>query len=235
MRTYREPQTLADGPSVLDRMAQILAARGIDQATVDALPDEEEPYSALEALSAGMLPRYRDAVAEHPQVLAWARQVADQAVAPSTGARRQVTTGPSLLMAGVVGAGKTHEAYGAVRALVQAGIGVRWRATTAADLYAELRPGADTDAERVLAAYSRVPLLILDDLGAAKSSEFVEEQTYRLINRRYNHMLPTLITTNLPIKDLKTCLGDRVTSRLAQMTTRVSFESVDRRRLQHAA
>ncbi|MER7750868.1 ATP-binding protein [Kitasatospora sp. NPDC097643] len=235
MRTRRYPQTLADAPSALDRMARILAARGIDQHAVDALPDEPEPCSAEAALSAGLPPRYRDALATHPQVLAWVRQVAALATAPSTGARSQVTTGPSLLMAGVVGAGKTHEAYGAVRALVQAGIGVRWRATTAADLYAELRPSSDTDSERALAAYSRVPLLILDDLGAAKSSEFVEEQTYRLINRRYNHMLPTLITTNLQIRDLKAHLGDRVTSRLAQMTTRVEFELVDRRRLQRAA
>ncbi|MFD8783772.1 ATP-binding protein [Kitasatospora sp. NPDC059599] len=235
MRTHRDPRTLAEGPSVLDRMTRILAARGIGQAAVDALPVEAEPYSPEAALSAGMPPRYRDAMAERPEVLGWVRQAAAQAVAPSAGARRQVATGPSLLMAGVVGSGKTHEAYGAVRALVRAGIGVRWRATTAADLYAELRPGSDTDAERVLTAYSRVPLLILDDLGAAKSSEFVEEQTYRLINRRYNHMLPTLITTNLPIKDLRTCLGDRVTSRLAQMTTRVSFEPVDRRRPQRAA
>ncbi|MEV6209580.1 ATP-binding protein [Kitasatospora sp. NPDC051914] len=235
MRRHRDPQTLAAGAPLLDRMARILAERGIDRAVVDAVPDEAEPYSALEALSAGMMPRYRNAVAEHPQVLAWVRQVAAQALAPSTGARRQVATGPSLLLAGVVGAGKTHEAYGAVRALVQAGIGVRWRATTAADLYAELRPRSDTDSEQVLATYSRVPLLILDDLGAAKSSEFVEEQTYRLINRRYNHMLPTLITTNLPIKELKAYLGDRVTSRLAQMTTRVEFEPVDRRRFQRAS
>ncbi|MFF1798272.1 ATP-binding protein, partial [Kitasatospora sp. NPDC058263] len=229
------PQTLADGPSVLDRVARILATRGIDRATVDALPDETELFSAEQALFAGMPPRYRDAVADHPLVLAWTRQAAAQAVAPSMGARRQVATGPSLLMAGVTGAGKTYQAYGAVRVLVQAGIGVRWRATTAADLYAELRPSSDTNAERVLAAYSRVPLLILDDLGAAKSSEFVEEQTYRLINRRYNHCLPTLITTNLQIRDLKAYLGDRVTSRLAQMTTRVEFEPVDRRRLPRAA
>lgn len=216
-------------------MTRILAARRIDPAAVAALSDEPAPYSAMQALSAGMPPRYRGAVAENPQVLAWVHEVAQQAVAPSIGARRQVATGPSLLMAGVVGAGKTHEAYGAVTALVQAGIGVRWRATTAADLYAELRPSSDTDAERVLATYSRVPLLVLDDLGAAKTSEFVEEQTYRLINRRYNHMLPTLITTNLRIRDLKAYLGDRVTSRLAQMTTRVEFEPVDRRRLQRAA
>ncbi|MCX5100395.1 ATP-binding protein [Streptomyces sp. NBC_00439] len=235
MRTRnREPQTLA-GEGTLDRMARILAARHIDPATVAAIADDPEPFSPLDALSAGMPPRYQAAIADHPQVLAWARDVAQAAVAPSPGARRQVTTGPSLLMAGVVGAGKTHQAYGAIRLLVRSGIGVRWRATTAADLYADLRPRPGVDSERELAAYSRVPLLIIDDLGAAKASEWVEEVTYRLINRRYNHMLPTLITTNLAIKDLKAYLGDRVTSRLAQMTTRVEFEPVDRRRHRTAA
>lgn len=224
----REPQTL--GEDTLGRMAQILAARNIDQADVAALPDEPEPLSPLDALSVGMPPRYRAAVADHPQVLAWIREVTDAAVAPSPGARRQVTTGPSLLMAGVVGAGKTHQAYGAVRELVKSGIGVRWRATTAADLYAELRPRQGVDSERDLAAVSRCPLLIIDDLGAARATEWTEEITYRLINRRYNHMLPTLITTNLRISDLRAYLGDRAASRLAQMTTRAEFEPVDRRR-----
>ncbi|WP_406341406.1 ATP-binding protein [Streptomyces sp. NBC_01578] len=230
MRTRtREPRTLGSA-GTLDRMARILAARNIDADAAAAPADESESFTPLDALSAGMPPRYQGAVADHPQVLAWARDVAQQAVAPSPGARRQVTTGPSLLMAGVVGAGKTHQAYGAVRRLVQSGVGVRWRATTAADLYANLRPRPGVDSERELAAVSRCPLLIIDDLGAAKASEWVEEVTYRLINRRYNHMLPTLVTTNLAIKDLRAYLGDRVTSRLAQMTTRVEFEPVDRRR-----
>ncbi|MYZ35595.1 MULTISPECIES: ATP-binding protein [unclassified Streptomyces] len=234
MRTRtRDPQTLGAG-GALDRMARILASRNITPAALAALLDESEPFSARDAVSAGMPPRYRGAEADHPQVLDWVREVARQAVAPSRGARRQITTGPSLLMAGVVGSGKTHQAYGAVRALAGAGIGVRWRAVTAADLYAELRPRPGTDSERELAVVSRCPLLILDDLGAAKSSEWVEEVTYRLINRRYNHMLPTLITTNLAIKDLRAYLGDRVASRLAQMTARVEFEPVDRRR-RHAA
>ncbi|ANZ14878.1 ATP-binding protein [Streptomyces noursei] len=235
MRTRtRDPQTLGS-EGTLDRMARILAARNIAPVTAAALADEPEPFSPLDAMSAGMPPRYKVAVADHPQVLAWARDVAQQAVAPSLGARRQVTTGPSLLMAGVVGAGKTHQAYGAVRQLVESGVGVRWRATTAADLYADLRPRPGVDSERELAAVSRCPLLIIDDLGAAKASEWVEEVTYRLINRRYNHMLPTLVTTNLAIKDLRAYLGDRVTSRLAQMTTRVEFEPVDRRRHRTAA
>ncbi|MFB7463108.1 ATP-binding protein [Streptomyces sp. NPDC056224] len=234
MRTrHREPQPLGEG--TLDRMARILAARHIDPAAVAAPAQEPEPFSPLGALSAGMPPRYRAAVADHPEVLAWVRTVAEAAVAPNQGARRQVTTGPSLLMAGVVGAGKTHQAYGAVRRLVQSGVGVRWRATTAADLYADLRPRPGADSERELAAVSRCPLLIIDDLGAAKASEWVEEVTYRLINRRYNYELPTLITTNLAIRDLRAHLGDRVASRLAQMTTRVEFEQVDRRRPRLAA
>jgi len=215
-------------------MARILAARNIDPTTA-AVTDEPGAFSPLDALVAGIPPRYRGAVTNHPQVLAWCRDVAAQAVAPSVGARRQVATGPSLLMAGVVGAGKTHQAYGAVRSLVGEGVGVRWRATTAADLYAELRPRAGADSERELAAVSRVPLLILDDLGAAKASEWVEEITYRLVNRRYNHMLPTLITSNLAIRDLRAHVGDRVASRLAQMTTRVEFAPVDRRRTRAAA
>ncbi|GAA2314943.1 hypothetical protein Scani_48820 [Streptomyces caniferus] len=235
MRTRnREPQLLGS-EGTLDRMARILAARNIDPTAVAAVVDEPEPFSPLDSLLVGMPPRYQAAVADHPQVLAWVREVAQAAVAPSRGARRQVTTGPSLLMAGVVGAGKTHQAYGAVRRLVQSGVGVRWRATTAADLYADLRPRPGVDSERELGAVSRSPLLIIDDLGAAKSSEWVEEVTYRLINRRYNLELPTLITTNLSIRDFRAYLGDRVASRLAQMTTRVEFEPVDRRRFRAAA
>ncbi|MEV7088006.1 ATP-binding protein [Streptomyces sp. NPDC093085] len=230
----RQPQPLGSAET-LDRLARILAARNIDPASVEDLAAEPEPVSPLETLSAGMPPRYREAEADHPQVLAWAREVAEQAVAPSPGARRQATTGPSLLLAGVVGAGKTHQAYGAIRLLVRMGLGVRWRATTAADLYADLRPRPGVDSERELAAVSRCPVLLIDDLGAAKTSEWVEEVTYRLVNRRYNLMLPTLVTTNLAIKDLRAYLGDRVTSRLAQMTDRVEFEPVDRRRHRAAA
>ncbi|MFI2116670.1 ATP-binding protein [Streptomyces rubiginosohelvolus] len=231
---HREPQLLGN-EGTLERMARILAARNIDPADAAALPDDPQPYSPLDALLAAMPPRYQAAAADHPMVLDWVQRVTEAAVAPSRGARRQVTTGPSLLMAGVVGAGKTHQAYGAVRALVQNGVGVRWRATTAADLYADLRPRPGVDSERELAAVSRCPMLIIDDLGAAKASEWVEEITYRLINRRYNLMLPTLITTNLAIKDLRSYLGDRVASRLAEMTTRVEFEPLDRRRYRAAA
>lgn len=107
---------------------------------------------------------------------------------------------------------------------------LRWEATTTADLHARLRPRAGHDAERDLQSLARSPLLLLDDLGAAKTSEWTEELTYRLINHRYEHLLPTLITTNLPTAELRTTLGDRVASRLAEMTDRVVLTGPDRRR-----
>ncbi|HCA84137.1 MAG TPA: ATP-binding protein [Streptomyces sp.] len=223
----RDPQPV--GERTLARLAKILASRGVDPAAVP-VNDTPEPVLALEAASARIPVRYREATADHRQVAAWARTVASAAVAPTQRARRQVATGPSLLLVGATGTGKTHQAYGAIRSLIATGVGVRWQATTAADLYADLRPRLGHDPERKLMDLARCPLLILDDLGAAKSSEWTEELTYRLINRRYNEMLPTLITTNLAISDLRGAVGDRVASRLAEMTERVVLTGADRRR-----
>ena len=51
---------------------------------------------------------------------------------------------------------------------------------------------------------------MLDDLGAVKTSEWIEEVNFRLVNHRYERMLPTLFTSNLLPKDLATLLGERV-------------------------
>lgn len=227
-----DPQRI--GAGALRSVERILRARGMNPQVLPE-PGDFDGRARLQQTDARIPPRYRDARATHPTVLEWLREVVAQATPANPGARPQVTTGPSLLMAGVTGAGKTHQAYGALRGLIQAGVAVRWEATTAADLYAGLRPHAGNDAERILTRVARVPVLVLDDLGAARTSEWVEEITYRLINQRYNRMLPTLVTTNLAIGELRAALGDRVASRLAEMTERATFEPVDRRRLRPAA
>lgn len=184
--------------------------------------------TALELADARIPARYRRALADHPQITAWADQISG-AGRPGPGGPG-IAEGPSLLIAYPTGTGKTYQAYGAVRALLSRGVRLRWEVTTTADLYARLRPRNGHDAERDLQTLARCPLLLLDDLGAAKTSEWTEELTYRLINHRYEHMLPTLITTNLPIPELRTALGDRVASRLAEMTERIVLTGPDRRR-----
>lgn len=61
-----------------------------------------------------------------------------------------------------------------------------------------------------------IPLLILDDLGAEKPSDFVREQLYTIINSRYMNQYSTIYTSNLDIhsEQAKEILGARVVSRI---------------------
>lgn len=222
----REPQQV--GP-LANRLNAILNSRGIDPSTAATEPAAEPVTAALELAAARIPRRYRDAVADHPQVADWVQRVA-HAGRSGPGGAPGIDHGPSLLIAGPTGTGKTHQAYGAVRSLLAAGVRLRWEATNTADLYASQRPRPGHDPERQLQALGRCPLLVLDDLGAAKASQWTEELTYRLIDRRYTHELPTLITTNLPISELRDAVGDRVASRLAEMTERIILTGADRRR-----
>ncbi|MDG4856720.1 ATP-binding protein [Streptomyces sp. T-3] len=210
-------------------MSQILTRRGIHPNAAIASEPEPVAVTALELAAARIPARYREALAEHPGITAWVDAVA-RAGRPGPGGAPGIAEGPSLLIAGPTGTGKTFQAYGAIRALLGAGVRLRWQAITVADMYANLRPRQGHDPERELQTLARCPLLLLDDLGAAKSSEWTEELTYRLINARYEHLRPTLITTNLAIRDLRDKLGDRVASRLAEMTDRVTLTGDDRRR-----
>ncbi|MFG2719697.1 ATP-binding protein [Streptomyces sp. NPDC048416] len=222
----REPRQLGGATA---RLEAILAARDIDPTAALAAAPSPEPVTALELAAARIPRRYRDALADHTQVSAWVEEIV-AAGRPGPGGAPGIAYGPSLLIAGPTGTGKTYQAYGAVRSLLGAGVRLRWEAITTAELHATLRPRHGHDGERRFQELSRSPLLLLDDLGAAKASEWTEELTYRLIDHRYVHELPTLITTNLPIADLRTAVGDRVASRLAEMTHRVILGGSDRRR-----
>ncbi|OKK02899.1 ATP-binding protein [Streptomyces sp. CB03234] len=226
-------------------LERILATKGI-QVVPDSPADdspEENPGDrewhhraraeyALSRWRTATPPRFGDAEATVPEVMAWAdRALADNAAAGA------------LLLTGLTGTGKTHQAYGALRRIA-AGGPERFEliAVNSADMYGNLRPSHVMGAaERELRKLSEVQYLLLDDLGTAKTSEWTEEVTYRLINYRYNHCLPTIITSNLPARDdngpdLTDFVGARVASRLAEMVTSlVPMIGADRRRGGRAA
>lgn len=234
-----DPQPVA-GERTLRRFQQMLAARGLDHipaGPVDNEPDPGEPGHpayhrarraewALSRWQTATPYRYQQAAATHPAVAEWA----DRAITDPR-------TAGFLLMTGPFGTGKTHQGYGALRRIAEAGPD-RYEviATTAPDMYALLRPGgSERGAEAELRGLTRVPLLLIDDLGTEKISEFTEEATYRLLNERYNECRPLIITSNLPVNavngpDLTDKLGGRIVSRLSQMTTVVAIEGADRRR-----
>ncbi|HEX3778493.1 MAG TPA: ATP-binding protein [Pseudonocardiaceae bacterium] len=179
--------------------------------------------------------RYADANVDNPEVARWVRALADETVERMRGFVPAVTQGPSLLLLGPTGTGKTHQAYGAIRAIAVSGLHCSWLATTAADVYACLRPRPKVDSELEFERFAGARLLLLDDLGAAKASEWTEEVNYRLINHRYEHRLPTIITSNVAVKSLREEIGERVASRLVEMCQRVTLKGDDRRRSRGAA
>lgn len=172
--------------------------------------------------------RFAEAVATDPLVQQWVVALIDIVRAEKRTAPR-IVSGPSLLLVGGTGSGKTHQAYGAIRALGRSGAGMSWMVTTAADLYGALRPRPRVDSEDEFDRFARIGLLVLDDLGAAKGTEWNEEVNYRLINYRYEQELPTIITTNVASGKLPIALGDRVFSRLVEMAHRVQIAGSDRR------
>ncbi|MEU7399711.1 ATP-binding protein [Streptomyces sp. NPDC044948] len=146
----------------------------------------------------------------------------------------RVVAGPhdtqSLLLVGPVGVGKTHYAFSVLRAVAETGAAIKWQAYTAANLYAALRPRDDRRADSDYESIAHAPLLFVDDLGAAKLTEWAEEVTYRLINDRYERCLPSIFTTNVLPGQLGATVGDRVASRIAEMCERIALKGADRRK-----
>lgn len=194
---------------------------------VNHIRDNLEQAAAL--ISSQVPIRYRSAIVDVPEIAEWVRSLVELGK-NSRGSCPVVTTGPSLLLLGATGTGKTYAAYGAVRALSVSGVRCKWSLVTAADIYARLRPRPRIDSEEEFESLARTTLLVIDDLGVAKATEWTEEVNYRLINHRYEHMKPTLITSNVPPRELTAAVGERVASRLTEMTTRIVLKGPDRRR-----
>lgn len=123
--------------------------------------------------------------------------------------------GRNLFLAGTVGSGKTGLAFGAMRsAMLDHHRNVKYG--TVAGLLEAMRPGHDTVVGMDLDDLQRVHVLLLDDLGVEKTSEWQAERLYLIVNSRYERQLPTIMTTNMNRKDLEARVGERIMSRLME-------------------
>ena len=86
---------------------------------------------------------------------------------------------------------------------------------------------------RYIASFSNYSLLILDDLGIERSTEYALEQVYAVIDERYKSELPVIITTNLKIAEIRNpqdVAYARIYSRILEMCTPVRISGEDRRK-----
>jgi DNA replication protein DnaC len=133
----------------------------------------------------------------------------------------------NLLIFGPLGIGKTYAAVAAARLRHDAGDEVHFWPVV--ELLDGLRPGSDIS-ESLFGQLTRdADLLILDDLGREKPSEWVRERLYAIVNRRWMDEKPTVATTTLQRPALIDAAGDSFVSRLCDGLI-VPMDGSDRRR-----
>ena len=136
-----------------------------------------------------------------------------------------------VLLRGGPGCGKSHLAAAVVNRLIEQR-GVAGVFVAVPTLLEAIRAGyKDEKAAPDMRKLKAAPLLVLDDLGAEKPTEWAIEQLFILINSRYEAELPTLVTTNCSTPELVERLGQRITSRLIEMTAAHVIQAGDYRLL----
>lgn len=196
---------------------------------------------------AGVPPRHRDASFDGfdarpgtDDMLAAAGQWADE---------RDLGSYHGLVLLGPPGAGKTHVMVAALRHRLE-----RWQELpppiTPADhvwfgrirhVHFEVVPllldrlraairyeGTDTE-EHFAHLRDECPLLVLDDLGREKVTDWVAERLYVLAESRYGRLLPTCATSNLSLDELSANGYGPLVSRLSETSEFVSTTATDYR------
>ena len=110
---------------------------------------------------------------------------------------------PCLYIAGPIGTGKTLLASCLALDLIRHGKFVLW--SNVGDLLRELRAtfgNKEQNEIMVIDRFAAASILVLDDLGKERPTEWAAEQLFAIFNRRYDHGKPTIVTTNYSGADL---------------------------------
>lgn len=123
----------------------------------------------------------------------------------------------SMVLRGNTGCGKTHLAVATLK--IQSPSPYNSKFITAPDLLLKIRSsfsdGAAISEGEIIREYSEIPTLVLDDLGAEKTSEYAITTLYIILDRRIRECRKTIITTNLSKEEIEETFGARIASRLA--------------------
>lgn len=147
--------------------------------------------------------------------------------------RKIVNEWCDLVLYGTAGCGKTHMATAIFRELVRKRVIIvehnyhdepTWKKNglviTAPDLLLQIRQVFNGNSKKteadIVHQYSQVEYLLLDDLGAEKTSEWSISTLYTIIDERYREVRPTIVTTNLTLDEIAKQISPRIASRLSQ-------------------
>ena len=139
--------------------------------------------------------------------------------------------GRGLIFTGDVGTGKTHLAAAIASHIVEK-YSVTVEFVSYVDLLADIRAAfsdKEKDVAKIEEKLCEVPVLIIDDLGKEKQSEFTNELLFRVVNKRYKDNLPLIVTTNYRLPELAKRLDYAVFSRIVGLCKAVDMRGRDYR------
>ena len=135
----------------------------------------------------------------------------------------------NLLFIGSTGLGKTHLSTAVAKCIIERGFDVYY--TTAVSMLNDFEQARFGRNEGRVAAdptrYVDCELLILDDLGTEMGNQFTNSVIYTVLNERINLKRPTIINTNLDVREIRTRYTDRIASRLLGEYKAVLFSGSD--------
>ncbi|MBK9153536.1 MAG: ATP-binding protein [Chloracidobacterium sp.] len=144
-----------------------------------------------------------------------------------------------LLFSGPVGVGKTHLAVSIIKGLTERGFPCLFYefGSLLKEIQDSYNPNTRTSELGVLSPVLTADVLVLDELGASKPTDWVLDTMAHIINTRYNDQRTTIFTTNYPDERVETAretledrIGVRVRSRIYEMCKTVRIDGQDFRR-----
>jgi len=125
--------------------------------------------------------------------------------------------GGNLILAGKVGTGKTHLAAAITSEVLRANRSCRLAKLPEIirDIKNSWRGEGPSESE-LIDRYSKVDLLIIDEVGVQYGSDTEKLLISEIIDNRYQEMLPTVLISNLDVQGIKGCIGERCYDRLRE-------------------
>jgi DNA replication protein DnaC len=181
----------------------------LDEETNETRPcscrDQRVRKAASGGIGTGIGRRFLEVSFDREPIVSLDRALLRQVRAFTRSIEDNLEAGRGLWFDGPVGTGKTSLAVLVTKAARDAGRSFAFY--TVPRLLADIRRTYDRDASDSYVSLMRrlcsVDLLVLDDLGAEKQTEWVVEQLYTVVNERWQDERAILVTTNIPEPDPK--------------------------------
>ena len=131
-----------------------------------------------------------------------------------------------LLIFGGIGSGKTHLAAAIANQMIDRGIPSLF-ATFSTHLEHIREEFDHTGQKKYLSMMKNTPILVVDDLGKEKKTEWSQQILFDVVNYRYEHLLPIIITSNFSADGMANYVGGAIWSRLFEMCGAVETKGKD--------